>query len=173
MFKITAETVQRIFPKAVRWVAQMEHGCMRFGKQLSPQSELDAQAIGVQQIGLVRIRILSEIPLPYNSELRHFILQSGLGGNIGMAVGHGIVLRDGHDNRYLIAHELGHVLQYERMGGIEPFLVAYAPEVLFPPYYPNGPLEQEAKLLANVVCANALTHVTDPPQSSRRIAYLL
>ena len=51
-------------------------------------------------------------------------------------------------------HELGHVLQYERFGGIESFLVAYIPEVIFPPYYPKGPLEQEAERLANTVCPN-------------------
>jgi predicted SprT family Zn-dependent metalloprotease len=47
----------------------------------------------------------------------------------------------------LIAHELVHVRQYERVGGIEPFLKEYVKEVVFPPEYPNGPLEQEAILL--------------------------
>jgi hypothetical protein len=71
-----------------------------------------------------------------------------------MTFGHGLVLKAGHFNRHLIAHELGHVLQYERFGGIESFLVAYIPEVVFPPYYPKGPLEQEAERLANTVCPN-------------------
>ena len=75
--------------------------------------------------------------------------KSGLGSSRGITFGHGIVLKPGAYDRHLIAHELAHVMQYERFGGIEPFLVAYIPEVVFPPYYPNGPLEQEAERLAN------------------------
>ena len=57
-------------------------------------------------------------------------------------------------SRHLIAHELVHVLQYERFGGIEPYLKAYVPEIVSPPYYPNGPLEQEARRVADAVCAD-------------------
>jgi hypothetical protein len=71
-----------------------------------------------------------------------------------MTFGHAIVLKAESYDRHLIAHELGHVLQYERFGGIEPFLKAYIPELVDPPYYPNGPLEQEAERLANSVCPN-------------------
>ncbi len=91
----------------------------------------------------------NEIPLPDDPELRQLVLQSGLGSSRGITFGHGIVLKPGAYDRHLIAHELAHVMQYERFGGIEPFLVAYIPEVVFPPYYPNGPLEQEAERLAN------------------------
>ena len=69
-----------------------------------------------------------------------------------MTFGHGIVLKDRHYDRCLIAHELVHVMQYERFRGIEPFLKAT--EAVFPSYYPNGPLEQEAKRIANIVCPN-------------------
>jgi hypothetical protein len=40
-------------------------------------------------------------------------------------------------------------------GGIEPFLAAYVPEIVFPPYYPYGPLELEAKRIADNVCSGA------------------
>jgi hypothetical protein len=78
----------------------------------------------------------NEIPLPDDPELRQLVLQSGLGSSRGITFGHGIVLKPGAYDRHLIAHELA-------------FLVAYIPEVVFPPYYPNGPLEQEAERLAN------------------------
>jgi hypothetical protein len=73
--------------------------------------------------------------------------------NKGIAFGHGIVLKTGAYYRRLIAHKLAHVMQYERFGGIEPFLVSYMPEA-FPPHYPNGPLEQEAEQLAKAVCCS-------------------
>ena len=43
-----------------------------------------------------------------------------------------------------MVHELAHTIQYERLGGIKPFLRAYLEECLSLGY-PNGPLEQKAK----------------------------
>jgi hypothetical protein len=154
MLMITFEEVQRNLPKAVQWVTQKEQDCMEMGQPLLPQNRQDGETIGIGELAAVRVMVLNEIPLPSDPELRQLAAQSKLitPTTAGMTFGHGIVLKAGHYNRHLIAHELGHVLQYERFGGIEPFLVAYLPEVVFPPYYPNGPLEQEAERLANTVC---------------------
>jgi len=115
MLMITPEDVQRNIPKAMRWVTQSEQACMETGQQLSPQRKRDAQAIGVQQIGVVRIMLSNEIPLPDDPELRQLVLQSGLGSSRGITFGHGIVLKPGAYDRHLIAHELAHVMQYERL----------------------------------------------------------
>src|SRR4029077_14083282 len=112
MFMITPEDVQRNIPKAMRWVTQSEQACMEIGQQLSPQRKRDAQAIGVQQIGVVRIMLSNEIPLPDDPELRQLVLQSGLGSSRGITFGHGIVLKPGAYDRHLIAHELAHVRNY-------------------------------------------------------------
>ena len=150
---IPSQDVQQNIPKAVQWVTQIEQACMEIGHQLSPQSKRDARTIGVQQIDLVRVMVLNETPLPTDRDLRKFILQTAICSNKGIAFGHGIFLETGAYCRRLIAHKLAHVMQYERFGGIEPFLVAYMPEA-FPPYYPNGPLEQEAERIANSVCSD-------------------
>ena len=71
------------------------------------------EAIGVQQIGVVRVMVSNEIPLPDDPELRQLVLQSGLGSSKGITFGHGIVLKPGPYDRHLIAHELAHVMQYE------------------------------------------------------------
>ena|ERR1700722_2622382 len=92
MLMITPEDVQRNIPKAMRWVTQSEQACMEIGQQLSPQRKRDAQAIGVQQIGVVRIMLSNEIPLPDDPELRQLVLQSGPGSSRGITFGHGIVL---------------------------------------------------------------------------------
>jgi Domain of unknown function (DUF4157) len=151
---ITSEDVERNMPKAVQWVTQIEQTCMEIGRPLLPQNWRDGETIGIRELAAVRVMVLNEIPLPSDPELRQLAAQSKLvtPTTAGMTFGHGIVLKAGHYNRHLIAHELVHVMQYERFGGIEPFLVAYISEVLFPPYYPNGPLEQEAERLANTVC---------------------
>jgi hypothetical protein len=148
---ITSQDVQQNIPKAVQWVTQIEQACMEIGHQLSTQSKRDARTIGVRQIDLVRVMVLDETPLPTDRDLRKFILQTAICSNKGIAFGHGIVLKTGAYYRRLIAHKLAHVMQYERFGGIEPFLVGYIPES-FPPHYPNGPLEREAEQLAKTVC---------------------
>jgi len=61
----------------------------------------------------------------------------------GTTFGHRIVLKAGTT---IVIGSLT-----KRLGGIEPFLVAYISEFLFPPYYPKWPLEQEAERLANTV----------------------
>jgi hypothetical protein len=150
---ITSQDVQQNIPKAVQWVTQIEQDCMEIGHQLSPQSKRDARTLGVEQIDLVRVMVLTAIPLPNDRDLRKFVLQTAICSNRGIAFGRGIVLKTGDYYRRLIAHKLAHVMQYERFGGIEPFLVCYIPES-FPPHYPNGPLEQEAEQLAKAVCCS-------------------
>ncbi|HEX4665027.1 MAG TPA: hypothetical protein VH207_00400 [Chthoniobacterales bacterium] len=46
-------------------------------------------------------------------------------------------------DRALVAHELAHTAQYERLGGIAPFLKQYLFECLTIGY-PAAPMEQEA-----------------------------
>jgi hypothetical protein len=52
----------------------------------------------------------------------------------------------------LIAHELVHAAQYERLGGILPFLRQYLVECLTIGYA-NAPMELEAAEMAARVCA--------------------
>jgi hypothetical protein len=54
------------------------------------------------------------------------------------------VRSDFRGDRRLVIHELAHTRQYERLGGIRPFLREYLYECLVTPGYPFGPLEQEA-----------------------------
>ena len=60
----------------------------------------------------------------------------------GMALGRGIYLLDGHSR--ILRHELVHVAQYQRLGGIEPFMRRYLTECLTVGYL-NSPLEIEAR----------------------------
>ena len=52
-----------------------------------------------------------------------------------------------------IAHELAHTEQYERLGGIEPFLRQYLSECLTIGY-PAAPMEQEAIAAARRLARN-------------------
>jgi hypothetical protein len=153
---ITPFIVEQYFPKAVQWVAEMERAILKSGQPLLPQNRKDAETIGVQQSKDVRILVLDGIPLPNDPGLRQLAAETELitDRTAGMTFGHGIVLKKGSIDRRLIAHELVHVMQYERFGGIKAFLKEYVKEVAFPPGYPNGPLEREADQLAELVVQN-------------------
>ncbi len=71
----------------------------------------------------------------------------------GLTLHYGIYIRgDCHGNRELLVHELVHVAQYERLGGIKPFLQRYLDECL--KYgYPQAPLEQEAIRISDEICS--------------------
>ena len=152
---ITPEIIEENLPKVVRWVTEMEKTILQDGQPLSPQNRRDAEEIGVHRIDDVRVIVLDSIPRPGDATLRQLAEEAGLiiDGSDGMTFGHGIVIKSGSNDRKVIAHELVHVRQNETLGGIEPFLKEYVKEVVFPPGYPNGPLEQEAIMLAAYVTA--------------------
>jgi hypothetical protein len=156
MIMITPEIVAQFFPRAVHWVTEMEKAILELGQRLSTESRKDAGAIGIQRIDDVRLVILDTIPLPNDPGLKQLAEETKLitDRTAGMTFGHGIVLKNGSYDRRLIAHELVHVMQYERFGGIPAFLEKYVEEVAFPPGYPHGPLEREAERLAESVVRN-------------------
>jgi len=153
---ITPEAVAKYFPIVVQWVAEMEKVIIDRGQRLPPENRKDAEAIGIQRIDDVRMVAWDTIPLPNDPGLKHLAVETELitDRTIGMTFGHGIVVKNGQYDRRLVAHELVHVMQYEKFGGIEAFLKEYGKEVAFPPGYPHGPLEREAAQVADRVCQN-------------------
>jgi hypothetical protein len=53
----------------------------------------------------------------------------------------------------MVIHELGHTVQYERLGGLVPFLRRYLFECLSIGY-PEAPMEQEVIALAERICGS-------------------
>lgn len=139
---------EKLLPLAVRWASGLETRILREGLPLSEQELTDANAIGVREPRRVRLLSLSSVPVPDDLTLRtsaaaiRFLTPA----TRGLALRYGIFVRsDCWRDRRLIAHELVHTAQYERLGGIEPFLRQYLWECLTIGY-PEAPLEQEAIL---------------------------
>lgn len=139
-----------ILPLACDWVAQHERAILLQGVPLTPAQVADAQKVGVQHAERVRLIGVPAIPFPADPRL-HAAAQATrflTPGTIGLALRYGIFLRaDYWGDRALLAHELVHSAQYERLCGIEPFLRQYFAEVLALGYL-RAPLEQEAVRLA-------------------------
>jgi hypothetical protein len=133
-------------PLAASWVRMREGEILAAGVPLSEEELADALAIGVRQPECVRLQCVERISTFERRLLKPLAL--GVNGffahTAGLALNHAILNRSDHwRDRRLVAHELVHVAQYERMGGIQPFLKAYFRECLSPGY-PLGPMEQEA-----------------------------
>jgi hypothetical protein len=132
---------------AVAWVRRRQASILRNGTPLNPAQRELASALGIVAIDRVRVASTGVIPMPLPRWARDLAHRSGwISQHIaGMTLGHGIVIREEYvgDSR-LLAHELAHVRQYERLGGIAGFLRQYLRECAWPGY-PHGALECEAR----------------------------
>jgi hypothetical protein len=151
---ISREQFDLLLPLASEWAAGEEQRILITGEPLVDTQLLDARLIGVAHPDLVRILYVPEIPVPPHPMLREAVeithLISPLTG--GLTLRYGILIRsDCRGNRALIVHELGHVLQYERLGSINAFLSQYLLECLTIGY-PEAPMEQEVVSLTARLC---------------------
>lgn len=139
-----------LLPLAAQWAAEEERRALRDGVSLSPGEMVDAHSVGVQSPERVRLLQVEEIPAPTHPQLRaaadaiHFLTPE----TRGLTLHYGIFVRcDCWGKRPLVLHELAHTAQYERMGGILPFLEQYLSECLTIGYA-NAPMEVEAASVA-------------------------
>ncbi|MGI8890275.1 MAG: hypothetical protein ACR2G0_05765 [Chthoniobacterales bacterium] len=144
--KIVLAQFEKLIPLAARWAARMERRILREGVPLLEEELADAHALGVREPERVRLLCLAGVPTPADRMLRAAAaaVQFLTPATRGLALRYGIFVRaDCWRERNLIAHELAHTEQYERLGGIEPFLQRYLSECLSIGY-PAAPMEQEA-----------------------------
>lgn len=132
---------------AVAWVHWQQAMVLRRGVPLSAVQRELARALGVVAADAVRVASVAVIPMPLPRWARGLAQRTGwISRHIaGMTLGHGIVIREDYSGDIrLLAHELAHVSQYERLGGIASFLRQYLRECVWPGY-PHGALECEAR----------------------------
>ena len=143
---ITPEQFATLLPLAAIWAEEQEEIILREGVQLSETQMTDARKIGVSQAELIRLLRVQRIPLPENPALAEAAHSTQLitPATVGLTLRYGILIRDDcWGQRQLLAHELVHTSQYERLGGFLPFLRKYLNECITIGY-PAAPMEQEA-----------------------------
>ncbi len=146
--------VPLILPVAVAWVAKQERRVLSAGVELNEEQLRDARAAGVKHAERVRLLRVKTIPSLRLRSLSALALKLRLLSphTVGLTARYGIFIRDDFwKDRSLLAHELVHTAQYERLGGIKPFLRDYLSECLVKGY-PFGPLEAEAAEAAQQIC---------------------
>ena len=144
--EILISRFDEVLPRAVQWAEREEERIVRDGMKLNAQSLQDARRLGVETPERVRWLEVAVVPRPENAILKAACDAIDFLGpeTQGLTLGYGIFIRAScAGERGLMAHELVHVAQYERLGGIETFLRQYLMECLTVGYEAS-PLEQEA-----------------------------
>lgn len=152
---ITPQQFAQLFPLAVAWAEQQENHILQNGVQLTSSQITDARLVSVVNPEKVRLLKVNQIPLPSEPSLRTAAQMTGLitANTIGLTLRYGVFIRrDFWNDRKIVVHELVHVAQYERLGGIDKFLQKYLQECIIIGY-PQAPMEQEAITLSNKIVA--------------------
>jgi hypothetical protein len=148
---LSPEEFEQLLPLAAAWAGEQEARIRASGTPLNSSQLTDARQMGVSHPDRIRLLAVECIPTPDHPLLCAAGEATGLISpyTAGLTLRYGIFIRsDMMDDRQLIAHELVHTGQYERLGGITAFLRQYLSECLTIGY-PAAPMEQEAILRAN------------------------
>ena len=152
---IDQEKFAYLLPLALQWAKAQEEMILRRGVPLGPAFCADAQRVGVQDCARVRVLIVERMVLPENPELAeaarrgHIITEASRGA----VVGHGIIIRaDCWGEREVMVHQLAHVAQCERSGGLELFLKEYLGQRQNCATFSIGAFEEEARGMAREIC---------------------
>jgi hypothetical protein len=149
---------ENLLPLAASWAEALERRILREGVPLTAEEAADARALGVREPERVRLLCLASVPTPDDVTLRAAAaaVQFLTPTTRGLALRYGIFIRaDCWRERFLVAHELAHTEQYERLGGIENFLRQYLTECITVGY-PAAPLEQAAIAATSRLAAGRL-----------------
>jgi Domain of unknown function (DUF4157) len=151
----TFERIEELLPLAAQWATEQQQRVLCEGVPLSKDEIADAKAIGVKNPERVRLLRVDSIPVPVHPMLKaaaasiNFITAAPR----GLALENAIFVRtDRWRDRALIAHELTHTAQYQRLGGVLPFLQTYIAQCAEVGYQ-QAPLELEATATAARVCS--------------------
>ena len=151
----TLDQLEELLPLATQWATDQERRVLCEGVRLSEIEMADAKAIGVRNPERVRLLRVQTIPVPAHPMLRSAAASINFltAAPRGLALEYAIFVRADHwRDRALIAHELVHTAQYQRLGGILPFLQTYIYQCATVGY-PNAALELEAIATAERLCS--------------------
>src|SRR5256714_7502595 len=156
---IDQKVFERLSPLASQWAKRQEAYILAHGVSLTPDQTADARRAGVNDPGRVRVLVVNRIPLPDDKELAEAARRAQIitDASRGVTIGHGIIIRaDSWRDRELLLHQLVHVAQCERSGGLEKFVTEYLLDRRNSSRnFSLGSLEDEARGLTRELCGEA------------------
>jgi len=119
----------------------------------------DAELAGVRDRAAVRVLVVDRIPLPENPELAEASRRIGIITEDTRCIGFGralIIRVDAWNDRELILHNLVHIAQSQRSGGLEQWVRQYLGDRANCPNFTIGSLEEEARRIAREICTTGV-----------------
>lgn len=162
---IDHDLFEQLSPSALEWAKAQEKLILECGMPLSARATEDAIRVGVKEPSRVRVLVVDRIQLPEDKQLAEASRRVDIisESSRAIAIGYGIVVRaDRWGDRELLVHQLVHVAQSERCGGLEPYVREYLGDRRDCPEFTVGAFEEEARRIAREVCADS------PPASRSR-----
>lgn len=153
---VDQETFEYLLPLAYAWAQAQEEVVLARGIPLGPQQIADARRVGVRDPSQVRVLVVDRIPLPENPELAEATKRAQIITDASRctAFGRAIIVRgDSWGDRELLVHNLVHIAQCERSGGLAPWIREYLTDRANCREFTSGPLEAEARGLAREICS--------------------
>jgi hypothetical protein len=141
----TVSKLETLIPKAFEWYEATEKKLLVQGRSLSKSEVINARKLGVSRPERVRVVILAKFPMPTDRVLLTEAKRFGFGSRaeIGRTMGDAILVKPhGTKDPTVVAHELVHVAQQDRLGK-EQFVRQILTE-LMTVGYEKSPLEIEA-----------------------------
>lgn len=121
-----------LLPKAIAWAEQRSAEILAKGFALDKAGLAIARRVGVANPELVRVLLVAGLPQPSDPQLQQAAIATGLlgPGMVGLTLGYGIYICNGHYTARLLSHECRHVHQYEQAGSIGAYLPAYLNQII-------------------------------------------
>ena len=157
---IDRETFEQLLPAAYEWAKAQEELVLAHGTSLSPQQMADARRAGVRDCERVRVLVVDRIPLPESGELAEAARRTRIITEETRCVGfgHALLIRaEAWGDRELLVHNLVHIAQCERSGGLEQWVQQYLFDRQTSASFTLGALEEEARRVAREICAAGAT----------------
>lgn len=152
---IDSDLFEQLSPPALAWAKAQADFVLQLGSPLSERAMADAVRVGVKEPSRVRVLVVDRIPLPEDKELADasrrtdIITESSRAIALGYAI---IVCAERWGDRELLVHQLVHVAQCERCGGLEPYVQDYLRDRNTCAQFTVGSFEEEARRVAREVC---------------------
>lgn len=150
------ETFELLVALAYQWAKAQEEFVLAHGIPLGPQALADARRAGVRDCDRIRVLVVDRIPLPETGDLAEAAHRTRIvtPDTRCVGVGHAIMIRgEAWGDRELLVHNLVHIAQCERSGGLEQWVQQYLFDRKTSAAFTVGTLEEEARRMAREICA--------------------
>jgi|SRR5947209_12456818 len=148
------ETLDALLPLAYEWAKNLEEFALAHGNRLGASHTADARLAGVKDCDSVRVLVVDRIPFPENPALAEAARRVRIitDDTRCMGFGYALFIRvDAWNDRELILHNLVHIAQCERAGGLENWVHDYLCNRTTCADFTVGSLEEEARRLAHQI----------------------